>query len=343
MHLLHLTNGSAVIPKMREAGIDGPIVPWNDVLHEGPVPAGLNVAALRDVRAAFIAAGDGSYDEVVRSFAQRDAALDAAWGGAEAHARDADERSGAEAHALHVDEIVLWFEHDLYDQLQIIQILDRLPVDRTPLVTAVPGDDYLSPQPAARFAGLFPARREVTSAQRVAAHDAWEAFRSNDPRAIVAALPRITALPHLAPALVRHLQQFPAIENGLSRTEQQTLEAIARGVTLVPDVYVAANHDREEAVFMSDAAFLFHTHGLMKTDRPLIARAEARARATRAEAPHLTFDDELFLTDDGKRVLDGQVDRVALCGIDRWLGGVHLTGHGPVWRYDAARNTVRLA
>ena len=45
MRLLHVTNGSAVISAMREAGIDGTIVPWDDVLHEGPVPAGLNIAA----------------------------------------------------------------------------------------------------------------------------------------------------------------------------------------------------------------------------------------------------------------------------------------------------------
>jgi hypothetical protein len=308
--ILHLTNGTAVISKMREAGIDGHIVPWNDVLHEGPVPAGLNVAALRDVRAQFIAAGERSYDEVARSFAERDQALEDLRG---------------------VDEVVMWFEHDLYDQLQVIQILDRLPIDRAPLVSAVPSDDYLSLQPAARFAGLFPARREVSSTQRVAARDAWQAFRSSDPRAIVESLERVTALPHLAPALRRHLQQFPSVENGLSRTEQQTLQALARGITNLKTLYRAANHEREDAVFMGDLAFTFHIRSLTPRLMTLVG-----------DTALSTLDGDAALTDDGRRVLDGETDRVTLCGIDRWLGGVHLAGHGPVWRWDASRNTVRL-
>ena len=36
--------------------IEGPIVPWDDILHEGPVPLGLNPAAMRERRAEFLAA-----------------------------------------------------------------------------------------------------------------------------------------------------------------------------------------------------------------------------------------------------------------------------------------------
>jgi hypothetical protein len=306
---LHVTNGRAIIPLMREAGIDGRMVPWDDVLHEGPVPGGLNVAALRQVRAEFIASGMGSFDEVARSFAERDAALE-----------------GLAA----VDEIVLWFEHDLYDQLQLVQILERLSPDRIPPLSAVPGDDYLGTRPSAHFAGLFAARRPVTSAQHVAARDAWDAFRAPDPRAIVEVLPRLSALPHLAPALRRHLQQFPSVENGLSRTEQQALEAVAAGAAPLKRVYVASNHEREEAVFMGDLTFLEHVKTIARGARPLLT-------------PFASLDDEVRLTPDGRRVLDGDADRVKLCGLDRWLGGVHLTGTGPTWRWDAARNTVRRA
>jgi hypothetical protein len=312
---LHLTNGTSIIPLMREAGIAGRIVAWNDVLHEGPVPSGLNPAALREVRAGFIASGDGSYADVARSFAERDAALE-------------DLRE--------VDEVVLWLEHDLYDQLQLIQILDRLAAHERPLVTAVPDDDYLGTQPASRFVGLFAARREVTSAQRIAARDAWDAFRSPDPRHIVNVLERVTALAHLAPALRRHLQQFPSVKNGLSRTEQQTLEAVARGISRVKDVYVAANHEREEAVFMGDLAYVFHIRGLAHGPMPLLqlANAQPDGRAI------LSLADDVTLTDHGKRVLDGEADRVASCGIERWLGGVHLSGHRVPWRWDHHRQRL---
>jgi hypothetical protein len=38
-------------------------------------------------------------------------------------------------------------------------------------------------------------------------------------------------------------------------------------------------------------------------------------------------------------VLSGAADRVALLGIDRWLGGTHLRP-GRVWRWDADRRRV---
>ncbi|HXG87280.1 MAG TPA: DUF1835 domain-containing protein [Vicinamibacterales bacterium] len=310
----HLTNGSSVIPLIREAGLGGPIVAWDDVLHEGPVPAGLGTAALRERRAEFLAScGWGSRDSIARDLATRDAAI---------------EDLG------NVDEVVLWFEHDLYDQLQLLQILDRLPLDGAPRLTAVPDDTYLGTLPASHYQGLFAARRDVTTAERLAARDAWLVFRSPDPRVIIAALPRLTVLPHLGPALRRHAEQFPSMRNGLSRTEQQALEVLAAGSSTAGDLYVKAHHGREPAVFMGDAAFLMHLGALLQSSRPLIRTARA--------SKTLALDDHLGLTDDGRRVLDGQLDRVVTSGIDRWLGGVHLTGHGPMWRWDDATEALRF-
>jgi hypothetical protein len=42
----------------------------------------------------------------------------------------------------------------------------------------------------------------------------------------------------------------------------------------------------------------------------------------------------------GTRVLAGQADQVALNGIDRWIGGVHLTGHQVPWRWDDGTETL---
>src|SRR5215208_227867 len=101
--LLHITNGDATVPGLRGAGLEGTIMPWRDVLHEGPVP---DVAddELRRSRAAFLdrrsAADVGTEPEL----AERDRTL-------ERH------REGI---------YVLWFEADLYDQLQLVQILARL-------------------------------------------------------------------------------------------------------------------------------------------------------------------------------------------------------------------------
>ncbi|SPE31426.1 ECF subfamily RNA polymerase sigma-24 factor (fragment) [Candidatus Sulfopaludibacter sp. SbA3] len=95
--MLHITNGSSV--SLADTGLGGEIVCWADALHEGPVPADLDLAELTRLRIAFLSS---NWPEVAPILQERDAAL---------------QRFGEH------DEVALWFEHDLYDQLQLIQIL----------------------------------------------------------------------------------------------------------------------------------------------------------------------------------------------------------------------------
>src|SRR5215471_16950609 len=100
--MLHITSGDAAAHVLRRAGIGEPILAWRDVLHEGPVPAGLTLRELSKVRVQFIAeCGWGRVEEIARQFEARDETL---------------EKTGSETPA------VLWFESDLYDQLQLCQI-----------------------------------------------------------------------------------------------------------------------------------------------------------------------------------------------------------------------------
>ena len=55
---LHLTNGDATVPGLRGTGLADTILPWRDVLHEGPVPD-VPDEVLRRIRTAFLA-GEGS-------------------------------------------------------------------------------------------------------------------------------------------------------------------------------------------------------------------------------------------------------------------------------------------
>ncbi len=64
-------------------------------------------------------------------------------------------------------------------------------------------------------------------------------FASTDPSRVLEVLPRVTVLSHLEAAFRRHLEQFPSMDNGLSRTEQQALEVIAAGVDAGQRRYVA--------------------------------------------------------------------------------------------------------
>jgi hypothetical protein len=52
--VLNITNGNSAVKIMRQADIPGTFLSWDDVLHDGPVPAGLLLEELSKVRAQFI-------------------------------------------------------------------------------------------------------------------------------------------------------------------------------------------------------------------------------------------------------------------------------------------------
>src|SRR3954471_9217319 len=101
--LLHVTNGDSAGDTLRQTSLGGEVLVWRDVLHEGPVPDVPRAELLR-LRATFLAeCGWGRRDDLESSLAERDARfLDAL-------------RRG--------EQVVLWFEHDLYDQLQLLDAL----------------------------------------------------------------------------------------------------------------------------------------------------------------------------------------------------------------------------
>jgi hypothetical protein len=317
--MLHVTNGDSAGSLIEAAGVGGEVMAWRDVLHEGPLPEGQDAAELRATRAAFLAGcGWGSPAEL------------------EADMRARDERLAAAARAG--EEIVLWFEHDLYDQLQLLQVLDAL--DGAAGVEAILTDRHLGAMAVDEIAALWPWHAPVQQGQRALARFAWAAVRAPVPHAIQALLATYTeALPHLAPALRRLLEELPSTADGLSRTEHAALAALVDGprppVELLDAVAAA-----EEAVFLGDTWLWRRLAELGGGERPLV---QAAGGGPVGHAPALSQDADGFgqapleLTADGRDVLAGRADRAELVPIDRWVGGIRLQGTRPAWRWDRAR------
>ncbi len=58
--ILNITNGDSAVELMRKAGISGEYLPWRDVLHDGPVPAGLSLpGTVKGTRQVYRRAGLG--------------------------------------------------------------------------------------------------------------------------------------------------------------------------------------------------------------------------------------------------------------------------------------------
>jgi hypothetical protein len=315
---LHVSNGDAT--DLPGTGIARRVLFWRDVLHEGPVPA-VGTEELRRIRAAFLTeAGAADHGEAMTMFAERDRVLEA-------------NRDG---------EYVLWFEADLYDQLQIIQILARLaelgvPAHRITLIC-------IGEHPGiAHFGGLgeltaqqlreLPATKacaRLTPAALRLATSAWAAFRAPTPDGLGAiAATRSAELRFLGEAFDRLSREYPATRDGLSLTERRVLAAVTDGASDAATAFVRAAA-RETRPYLGDTSCYAMIDRLARAPVPLLdAEPIPVGRATR-----------LRLTDTGARVLAGAADHVTINGLDRWIGGVHLRGHHTRWRWDDGTETI---
>jgi hypothetical protein len=341
---LHITNGDHAGDKLRTF-VDGPLVISADVLHEGPCrPVDGN--AWHEMRARFLASTfDLDADTVRGSLAETDRAIQLACGRG--------------------DRVVLWFEHDLFDQLQIIRTLDligrslgdqadagvgaaaRHPdvslicIDRFPGVERFVGLGQLTKEQLATLTGTG---ATVTTGHFRLASEAWAAFRSPDPRALLrvaeelgaASLPVSEggpALPFLGAALLRLLAEYPSAANGLSRTEELALTALIDGPSLAGELFTATQ-SREARPFIGDSTFFDRLTPLASARVPLVTIDGAPAAGERRLQ-------RVAITAAGRDELAGRADSVRLNGIDVWRGGVRLAGSDDSpWRWDGQRETL---
>lgn len=321
--MLHVTNGDAVADRLRASGLDGDVLPWRDVLHEGPLPEALDADAMAQVRARFIA--------------------DCGWGDAAAVLGDFRERDARLARAIATDEpMVLWFEHDLYDQLQLAQILDRLAAARSagpwwlicigahPEVVPFHGLGQLRPD---QLAALHDARQPLGRALLDSASAVWRASCESTPASLARlAEAEIPHLPFMRRALRRWLEEFPSLRGGLSVTEERVLEELASG-ECAPGVLFARCQAREPAPFRGDWSFWRVVAGLTAGHMPFvdIAGGEGFVYPPLMQGGKRFEEQKLRLTRAGAGVMAGSVDAVRVRGIDHWIGGVHLRP-GSLWR-----------
>jgi len=310
--IVHVCNGDSTADTLSLADLPGEIRVWADALDQGPVLP-VSDAEHYKARNEFWAArgtrDDGKLAEYDRAF---------------------DEAASAE-------ELILWFEHDLFDQLALARLLARLArrglpqtltivsIDRHPDVPNFLGLGQLKSE---QLAELWPRRTPLSRDAIDEAITAWIAVTSADPRALPYLTRRVKALPFLAGALERQLEEFPDPQSGMSRTERQLLAAVARGISNAGELMAAV-----QAI---DPRYPITDTLLLWTLKTLGGCGFVDNAPTGTASPAALRELAVTATTLGRQALAGAIDRVHESGIDDWRGGVRLTGRGPVWRWDSA-------
>lgn len=318
--MLHILNGESTEAGLSQTAVGGDRFSFKDALIAGPAPA-VNGSDWRRIRTAHLAAAYGvEVEKCENDFARQQQIF--------------------ESFNEH-EEVTLWFESDLFCQANLLYLLDwcahRHPETKLSLICigefpGRPNFRGLGELTPSELASLFDERIEVTDAQLELAARGWQAYRSEDPRALERLLQTDTsALPFLAGALQLQLTRFPSVRNGLNKIESTGLELIAQGFSSFADLFprfVAAEPDYG----LGDAQFWNALQPLTRGASPLLL----------IEGEEAMFDSAFAITDAGRSVLSGAADRVTLNGIDEWLGGVHLHGQANIWRWDEQQGRLEM-
>jgi hypothetical protein len=308
----HIRCGSDIQDALKEAGFVGDFLEYSDPFCQGPVVAGDDWLK---PRAAFLAeAYGGTAEQCLDGLQQAEAALQSA--------------------AHEYERVVLWFEHDSYDQLVLARCLAAFaeaPPHRLELVAVnrYPG--------AARFIGLgqlppealrllWNERQPVSEAQLLIGQSVWTSLRLPDPTPLaIAASSGIPKLPDLAAAVRRHCQELPWLGDGLSLTERLVLQLLAERPRTVGEIFRDLMQEREPLPWLGDIMLLWIVKSMQRVSQPV-----------------LTGGEQLTITDLGRAVLAGDVDWLSLAPPERWVGGVRVPSAPPCWRWNDPSGTTTL-
>ncbi|NNF19792.1 MAG: DUF1835 domain-containing protein, partial [Flavobacteriaceae bacterium] len=211
---LHITNGDSFTQRLQELDLKGDIITWREMLCEGKTETNVGSEAFWKTRFEFL---HKNYNVSKSWFV---------------------EKTLKEYRSLcnhkQQDQIILWFEHDLYCQINMLAVLSWLKTHRRhaeismvrtsidPETSQLTSLNKLSNE---KLLSLFSSRKVLSQDDIEYADYVWQLYCSDNP----IRLENITDSDHfsfeyLSDALKAHLKRFPTIKNGLNEIENRILE-----------------------------------------------------------------------------------------------------------------------
>lgn len=338
-NMLHIVNGDSVGNMLKQGIVQGDVLVWREVYSAGPNfvnPAG----------------------EQERAF--RAKILEQSMGipSAEYMAGCAEQEKRLQDYSRY-EEVVLWFEHDLFDQSMLAYLLhwfkgkslgrtrlSLLCIGEFPGIELFHGLGQLTPEQLSTLNGTW---RSIGPKELELGSELWQAYAASSPEPMADLLElrkeelQASALPFAYAAFQAHLSRLPSVKNGLGIVEQTTLLKMRCGADTPMKLFRQVT-DELHVLGMGDLEYWLYLRGMVQGANPLIqiAGAEAADNWDFRQVPDF-LNRKVTATTLGEQVLDGIEDRVAAQGLDVWYGGQHLQGHSVPWRWDSlAQRPVRM-
>ncbi|WP_430108935.1 sigma-70 family RNA polymerase sigma factor [Paenibacillus lautus] len=329
--MLHIVNGDSVGDKLKQGNIQGDILVWRELYSFGPVFTKMDVPDHRRTRAQYL--------EQTLGIPEKEYI-----GTCEAQERKLQDFQ-------QYDEIVLWFEHDLFDQTMLSYLLhwfkeqslgntklSLLCIGAYPGIELFRGLGQLSTEQLETLSGTW---HTIGEQELMLGSMLWEAYTSNLPENHQRMLEvDSSALPFARAAFAAHLARLPSVNNGLGIIEQTTLEAVAGGIHKPHELFRKVG-DQLHTLGMGDLEFWYYLAKLTEgPDSLLVIDGTAPFPDFKLAVPHFQ-DRVLQVTSLGREVLAGNSDYAPYTGTtDKWVGGLLVRGKAPSWRWNPERKSI---
>ena len=303
--VLHIVNGDVLGRKIKD--IDGDILVWREMYDFGPLNSGWTNDELINRRSVFFEEKLSIPSSLFIENCHNQLNL-------------LNKRS-------HDEEVILWFEHDRYDQTMLMYILTQLSTRNRSNLSMVSINSYPSISPfyglgqlaSAQLRELFKHRVSLSNQQVVEAVEGWKAYSSPDLDDIKKWITEVPhELPFLLAALERNLSYMPSTSTGINEIESLILQKIEKGSCSFRELFKNISPN-----LINDGLSDLHTSAIIKE---LMNGENALIKADGVLPMHELNDvnPNLAITSYGESVLAGKANRLDLIGIDWWVGGVHL-------------------
>lgn len=321
---LHIRCGHDVMYKLAVAGFKGDFLAFTDPYIQGPVPTLDDQERFIRIRADFIASNNWqpsaqAYTELADNYRSLEKGRD--YGG-----------------------IAFWFEQDAYDVLIFLKLLHffsdcdkRAPDMRFLCVGHYPGVDRfngIGQLPVEVMRILWMQLKPLTEEQFEFGRHGWNAFTNNTPEALLKfAMHENPPLPEIIPALKRHLQELPWLEDGLALSERISLQILEKhgSMDAASLFYRWYTSVYEPLPFFGDSGYWLLLEALAKAPEPAI-KLEKTAQKV--------IDWKVSLTSFGQQLLSGKVRWTTENPYDRWFGGLHNRTEAGIWYWDNSTKQV---
>ncbi len=289
--LLHITNGDSFTQRLQKLDLKGDIITWREMLCEGKTETNV---------------GSESFWKTRFDFLHKHYNVSKSW---------FVEKTLKEYRSLcnhkQQDQIILWFEYDLFCQINMLAVISWLKTHRRyadiSLVCSGNEDETdrlygLNELSDEQLLGLYKNRIQLSQNDIEYADYVWQLYCSDNPIRLENLIDYDNyQYTYLSDAIKTHLKRFPTIKNGLNEIENKILE-----------IAVAEKPASKKALLGS----ILNNQGYYGFGDSQFQRVINNLK------PLFTNFNPVRLTKKGKQILDGQTSYYAeLRDESAYLGG----------------------